>query len=547
MFVIHPSHFLPPTGHRARKLALAILVLAPCAIGLLALALGQDANWDLRNYHFYNAYAFLNNRYAQDLLPSQTPYFYNPLLDVPFFVLATHMSARMAGFVLGFVQGLNFVLLFMIAHAVLIVPNPRHKVIVCAALAALGMLGGGGIAQIGTTFGDNITSLGALLSAALVVRHLERLSVDKAVRVFGLAVAFGLPAGLMMGLKLPAVIYAVGLCGGLLFAGAGWRRNITLSFAFGLGVLIGCTITLGHWASFLQTHFGSPFFPYFNEIFKSPLAPLASARDTQYAPHSWSDFLLMPFLFARSSYRVGEIDWRDWRLPILYVLLPLALVLRLFFGRNRNAEDAIAAPYAARYLLVCFALAYGVWLVMFSIYRYAVTLEMIAPLLIVFAVGMLPLKSTTRGLVTAFILAVVSASIQPGDWHRREVWLDHFVEAQIPALGDTSHLMILMAGYEPYSHLIPEFPLEISFVRIESNFTSPDQDKGINLLLHERVDAHRKAGGRFMMLIPSWQISIGEDALRYFGLKLASHECQNVTDKLFDDKPMSLCPVVPQS
>jgi hypothetical protein len=469
------------------------------------------------------------------------------LLDVPFFVLATHVSARAAGFVLGCVQGLNFVLLFMIAHAVLIVPNPRHKVIVCAALAALGMLGGGGIAQIGTTFGDNITSLGALLSAALIVRHLERLSIDKTARAFGLALAFGIPAGMMMGLKLPSVIYAVGLCGGLLFAGGGWRRNVMLSFAFGLGVLIGCAVTLGFWAVFLQNHFGSPLFPYFNEIFKSPLAPLASARDTQYAPHSWSDFLLMPFLFARSSYRVGEIEWRDWRLPILYVLLPMALTLRLFFGRNRAAADAIAAPYAARYLLACFVLAYGVWLAMFSIYRYAVTLEMIAPLLIILAIGMLPLKIATRGLVAAFILAVVSASIQPGNWHRREVWLDHFVETDIPAMGDTSHLMILMAGFEPYSHLIPEFPPEISFVRIQSNFSSPEQDKGINVLLHERVEAHRKSGGRFMMLIPVWQHAVAEEALGFFGLKMVTRECQSVTDRLFDDKPLSLCSVVPQS
>ena len=70
-----PIHFLPPKEHRAHKLALAFLVLAPFAFGLLALYLGQDGNWDLRNYHWYNAYAFLNGRYAIDILPSQTPWF----------------------------------------------------------------------------------------------------------------------------------------------------------------------------------------------------------------------------------------------------------------------------------------------------------------------------------------------------------------------------------------------------------------------------------------------------------------------------------------
>jgi hypothetical protein len=546
MFVAHPTHFLPPKGQRARVWALVILGLAPIAFGLLAISLGQDANWDLRNYHFYNAYAFLNDRYAQDLLPSQTPYFYNPLIDVPFFVLAMHASARAAGFALGFVQGLNFILLFGIAYATLIVPNPRHKVIACAALAALGMLGGGGIAQIGTTFGDNITSLGAFLSAALVVRHLERLSADKVSRAFGLALAFGIPVGMMTGLKLPAALYAVGLCGGLLFVGRSWRRGAILSFAFGLGALIGCMLTLGYWMAFLQGHFGSPLFPYFNNYFHSPLAPLTSARDMAYVPHSWGDYFLMPFLFAQSAYRVGEIPLRDWRIPILYVLLPFALALRLFFGRNRAAADALSKPYSARYLLASFSLAYVAWLVMFSIYRYAVTLEMAAPLLIVLAIGLLPLKISTRGLVAAFILAVVAASVQPGNWTRRDIWLDRFVEATIPDLGDTSHLMILMAGDEPYSHVIPEFPPEISFVRIQSNFSSPEQDKGINKLLHERVDAHRKAGGRFMVLIPSWQIKGAQDAVAFFGLKALPKKCQSVTDRLFNDSQLSLCPVVPK-
>ncbi len=536
--------FLPPKNNRARGLAIALLCLAPIAFGLLALYLGQDANWDLRNYHYYNAYAFLNHRYALDLLPSQTPYFYNPLMDVPFFLLATHVPAKVAGFALGFVQGFNFILLFMIAHAVLIIPNKRQKVIVSAVLAALGMLGGGGIAQIGTTFGDNITSIGTLLSAALVVRYLDRLREGGMKQAFMLALAFGMPVGLMFGLKLPAVVYAVGLCGALLFCGGGWKRGFWLSFAFGIGVLTGCAATLTYWALFLNANFGSPLFPYFNNLFKSDLAPLTSARDIQYAPHSLSDYFMMPFLFAESPFRVGEIEWRDWRLTLLYVLLPIGVLLRLGYGRNKKAEDAIATSYGTRYLLTAFALAYVAWLVMFSIYRYAVTLEMVAPLLLVLTVGLAPVKNVERRVAIGFFLLLIAGSVKAGNWYRRADWLDGpFVQAQIPALGDTSNLMIVMAGFEPYSHLVPLFPPEIRFVRIQSNFASPDQNKGINKLLHERVDAHKAANGRFLMLIPSWQIGVGSEALSYFGLKLNAKDCQNVTDRLFDDKQMSLCPV----
>lgn len=543
MAALFSTPFVPSKGDRARTWALALLCLAPVAFGLLALALGQDANWDLRNYHYYNAYAFLHNRTAQDLLPSQTPYFYNPLMDVPFFVLAQHASARAVGFFLGFVQGLNFILLFWIAFAALTIQNQKRKVLICAALALLGMLGGGGIAQIGTTFGDNVTSLGALLSAALVVGFWDELSAPPIRKAFILALIFGLPAGLMVGLKLPAVIYAVGLCGGLLFAGKDMKRGFMLGFAFGLGVLLGCALTYGSWAAFLQTHFGSPLFPYFNNFFKSPLAPLTSARDIQYAPHSLSDYFTMPFLFAYSSYRVGEIFLRDWRIPILYALLPLAVLLRFFLKRKFTAESP-STPQATRYLLASFSLAYVVWLVMFSIYRYAVTLEMIAPLLIVLAVGLMPFKMKTRAIMAAVLLVVVAASIEPGNWTRRNTWLDRFVEAGVPNLGNTSDLMILMTGTEPYSHVVPEFPPDIKFVRIQSNFSSPEEDKGINKLLHERVDTHRQIGGRFMVLTPSWQMKGAGDAVAFFGLKVVTNDCLSVIDRVFNNSTLSLCPLV---
>jgi hypothetical protein len=531
---------LPPKGHRARHLALILLILGPLAIGALALFLGQDANWDLRNYHWYNAYAFLNNRYGFDLLPSQTPYFYNPILDVPFYLLATHAPAMLAGFILGCVQGLNFVLLFMLAYASLIIPNPRHKVIVCALLSTLGMLGGGGISLIGTTFYDNVTSLGLFLSALLVIKYFDRLMTAPWQRGFGLALLCGIPAGLMMGLKLPCVIFCVGLCFALLFMSGNFRRRVMISFAFGIGVLIGTAITLGHWSFFLQSHFGSPLFPYFNQLFKSPLAPLSSARDLQYVTRSVKDFVFFPYIFTDSPYRVGEIPWRDWRIPILYTLLPLAVLLRLFFGRTKNTHQAIVIPFVARYLLWVATLTYFAWVGMFCIYRYAIPLEMLTPLLIVFAIGFLPLKTTTKGITAAFILIVIAVTIQPGNWYRRATWGEHYVSITRPELGPSSDLMILMAGFEPYSHLATQFPPEVPIVRIQSNFASPDQNKGINDVIHQRVDSHK---GRFMLLIPPWQKAVAQEALGYYHLTIPQLPCQTVIDRLYDDKEMALCPV----
>jgi hypothetical protein len=532
-------HNLPPKGHRARSLALVLLALAPLAFGALALYLGQDANWDLRNYHWYNAYALLNGRYGIDLLPSQTPWFYNPALDVPFYLLATHVPARVAGFALGVLQGLNFVLLFRLAYVTLTFARPGGKVLLCVLLAALGMLGGGGIALLGATFYDNVTSLGLFMSALLVIRHFETLNAAPGPTAFLRALLFGLPAGLMTGLKLPCVIFCVGLDAAFLFMPGDVRRRIMLGFAFGLGVLLGMAITLGPWAWFLESHFGSPLFPYFNEIFKSSLAPAVSARDIQFIPTTAHDILLFPFIFAASPFRVGEIPWRDWSIPFLYAALPLALLARLAFGRARERIDAAARPHASRYLLWASAISYAIWLFMFAIYRYLVPLEMLAPLLVVLTCDLLPIRSQPRTLVTAFVLLMLAVTVQPGNWGRRAVWLDHFIEVKIPPLGDTSNLMILMAGFEPYSHVVTQFPPEVAITRIQSNFASPGENKGINAVITTRVAQHE---GRFMLLIPPWQHQLADEALAHFGLA-ETGSCQTVIDRLYDDKALDLCQV----
>ena len=46
------------------------LTLCLAAGVIMSVMLGQDANWDLRNYHLYNPYALLHGRLGVDLLPA---------------------------------------------------------------------------------------------------------------------------------------------------------------------------------------------------------------------------------------------------------------------------------------------------------------------------------------------------------------------------------------------------------------------------------------------------------------------------------------------
>jgi hypothetical protein len=525
---------LPPRGTAARHVALLFLYLAPIAFGLLAVFLGQDASWDLRNYHWYNAYAFLNGRYDTDFMPSQAQFFLNPLIDVPFYLLAQQLTPRALAFLLGAVQGLNVPLLFMLAHATLRIPGALHKTAACALLASLGVLSAMGISEIGTVFYDNVTSLGILLSALLLIWRFEALLALPPARAAAMALLFGLPAGLMAGLKMTCAIFCAGECFALIVASNVSRRGFLLAFFFGLGLLLGFLVAYGAWGGHLWTHFGSPTFPYFNKFFRSPLLPPVAFGDFMQPPGFQK--LLHPFRFALNPYIVNEISWQDWRIPILYVLVIAAAATALWRGPPAGAE-AIAARLPARFLLWMAAGAYAVWISVAAVYRYLLPLDMLAPLLIVVCAGLLPLKKEHRLLLAAALLATVALTIEPGNWGRRAGWTPRIADITRPAVPDDQEIMILMAGDDAYAYMIPEFPAQVRFLRIHGRTFRPDQPYGLIALLRDKVEAHK---GPLMLLMPARDLDTGRASLAQMGLAAVLKSCRTVTDNLAEahlDRP----------
>ena len=493
------------------RAAQILLCAFPFLFAGFALFLGQDASWDFRNYHWYNAWAFVTGRYAdnRDLMPSQGQFFFNPLLDVPFYLLATTFSPKAAYAVLAFIQGLNFPLLFLICHRVLRVE--RHKDVICALLATLGMFSAMGISEAGTQFNDNVVSLGILASLLLLVRN-----QDKPGRMF----LYGIPAGLAAGLKLTCISFCVGMCIALLIVTPDARRCFKMAVLFGLGITAGLLVTYGHWAWYLYSHFQSPMFPFFNIICRSPLLPPNVILDFP-TPRNWTLFVF-PFVFAFDPRLVNEIDWRDLRVPILYALL--LIVPMVYFAKARKAaHDSFASIPETRLLLITAAVAYYVWLFTQTIYRYLLPLDMLAPLLIVLAVGLVPVKQKIRAGVAAALLLAILVSIKPGDWGRRAEWSQEIASIDLPKLPDNS--MVLMGGVDAYAYLLPSFKSDASFVRLESRGLSADADTGLAKMVKERVAAHK---GPLLSFMPVTD----DKLLAGFGLKRGA--CKAVKDKLYE-------------
>lgn len=522
-----------------RLIACLLYVGVPATFGLLALLLGMDADWDLRNYHYYNAWALLTDRYQRDIAVAQIPTFYNPLLDVPYFLLAQVLSARGVAFVLGALHGLNFIVLACLAERLLTVANHWKRLGIAATVAGSGVCGAVALSEVGTVFYDNLLSLGLFCALLLGVHFWTSLIEQAWQRALPRAFAVGLPVGLAFGLKQTSVIYAVGLCLALLATlPATPGRRIVVTFCCGLGVLAGLAAGGGYWMWHLWHLYGNPLFPMFNQVFRSPWGLIDSYRDTQYLEGSSLRHLFYPLVFSFDSRQASEIVFRDFRILAGFCLLPMVGLARLLRPRD-DFGRGLLHPGPAAFVLVTAAASYVVWLQLFALYRYITALEMLAPLLIVLSVGSFSRLDRARLPLAICLIGLLVVSTRPGTWIRVP-FSEKAVEATVPPINDPATTIVLLAGHEPLSFLLPSFPAELRFLRIDSTFTNPDQTTvRFNDVMRSRIARHQ--GTILALFIPTERHDV-ITRLGDYGLQLSSAPCAAVTSPI-GAAAYDLCPV----
>jgi hypothetical protein len=511
-------------------LALTILswLIIPALTGLVAIWMGQDANWDLRNYHYYNPYAFLTGRLSYDALPAQIANFYNPLFYIPYYYAITWLPPKAVAFLLGLIQGFNFPLLYLISRRFLVLQNVPHSRALGFFIAMTGMIGAGNISEFGTMFSDNLLSLMILTSLWMILRHAELFFSPNRSLQISLVLAAGTLAGLAFGLKQPTVMYAIGLCAAFFAFRLSFRQNFIQSFLFGVGVLIGMAVTNGFWLVEMWKRFKNPLFPYFNDIFKSPMAFLWSYRDTSFLPQTTGEALLKVMCFVIDPYEISEVPFTDFRLPILFILC-LILLTRWVSARFRpdavpvkKMQHNLVCQSCEQYFIAFFGISYLVWLKMFSIFRYALVLELLAPLGIWLAFYRLFSSEKSRRIAVILCFGFILCTLNPADWGRVE-WGDDYFGADLPHIKSPDQTIILMTGTDPMSYLIPLFPPQIRFLRIQSYFNLYWKTKnGYDHWMEEILTRH---SGPLYVIYRSGDRVATSDSLQSFGLELQPGIC----------------------
>lgn len=462
---------------RATIASLAGVVLIYAALS------GADASFDLRNYHLYNGYAFLNGRMGVDLAPAQLQTFYVPTLDVLYFLLFRGLNAT---------PGL--------LNAVLAIP---HAIAVCLAWAIARLY----LARVPALLATLVGATGAALLPTLAttmseapLAALELAALLLALREPKRGFTPGILMGVAVGLKLTAAPYALALM-------ASGPKRLPRA---GAGIMLGASVTAGYWWLILWRRYDNPLFPYFNDLFRSPWVPAERIADLRFMPRGVLQTLVYPAFWAVHPVTlVAEFPIRD---PRIALGLVAALILGLRAIRTRRA-----CPLA-----VFFLTALALWEAQFSIFRYLAGLELLSGTLIVLAFGRL------SPVIAAAALAL---TVYP-HWGRTGGPMALDVNPP-PLPPDT---LVVMLDPSPMSYVIPFTPSDARFVGANSILVHPGQTTGLARQIETTI---RNWPGPLWGLETLGTVQGANATLAFYGLTRAE-TCQHVRSNL-DNSAILAC------
>jgi hypothetical protein len=466
------------------------VVLAACLTfgAILSVTLGQDISWDKQNYHLYNAWAFLHDRYGQDVTPAGMQSYFNPLPDLPYFLLANGPLAAWPRWMAA-IQGLWFgaltFLVLCIARRLALIQGRRFGVAdICAAL--IGASGTMAISQVGSTSNETQMAVLVLLGFYLLMPLSAR---DATPPRLSRALWAGLCCGVAAGLKPTATLYVPTMGLALLLAMGVTRKaawQATFLYAMGCGVAF--LVAYGAWGWHLYRTTGNPIFPLFNQWFQSPMTAAVGGTDGRFRPHNLEQWLFYPFFWIKKQYGlVTEVTFADRRYA-LAMMSVVALAVAPLFRRSR----ATSGDAATTLLVVFVSAGYVLWLVLFSILRYAIPLEVLTGLLMLCAMrAWWPSRWTSTPPLAqigiALLLVLVLRTTTYPDWWRGP-YTHHVVEVEAGEVEP--HSLVILAG-NPNGFVAPWFPQadSLQFVGV-TWFTRASQNHGLWTLTQQRLTEH---------------------------------------------------------
>jgi hypothetical protein len=344
---------------------------------------------------------------------------------------------------------------------------------VAALATALGALTPPFWSQVGSTFVDATVAPLVMAAIWMVCTRSDRA---------GLVVA-GTLAGAAVALKWTFAPFALGLWVCVAFSAPALVERLRALLLAGMGIALGFLAFYGYWGWQLSQHHGSPVFPLFNGIFRSPDYPSFSDGFHRYIPQSLGDLLALPFRMAQfDGWIYTEVPAPDIR-PALALLLCAtvlaASLLKQVRRRPQRPVDTATEPDKWRVLGAFCVVSGAAWVVTSTNGRYASPLLLLlGPVIWGLAVRSLGERAGRSLALLAICLQAVHAGSAGAPRWNAQPWTADMLPAQVPAsLVREPHLMLTIgSSSESFvaAHVHPDSP----FVNPIGMYSLPVQGAG---------------------------------------------------------------------
>jgi hypothetical protein len=401
---------------RAKRILYAsVVVAASVTITILyAFGRGQDFNFDQRNYHIGIPFLLAHGTFWESVAPAGIQSYFNPyVLEIQFFAIR-HLSGIGFGVTLAVVQSLAFIVAGLICADIAKLADRSQAAALGVLGFALSLLAPIALSEAGTTLIDLITAVPVLAAYALLLVRGRLFSP------LASATLAGALLGTATALKLTNAVFALGVVGFALAGPDGPRKRIVWLLACTVAAILAFAVVGGPWHLALWRRFGNPFFPFYNDIFRSPDFPPTAIHDERFLPHSFLAIWRYPLYWLLGgsptpgiSSPSSEAFFRDarWIIAVLGITFFLGAFLTFWsWARERLKEPATG-------LLFAFTIGYLVWLFEFGYQRYATSLDILCGAVLLSLAMALPAKRLRLPILLAIVLVSGSTMVVPKWWH----------------------------------------------------------------------------------------------------------------------------------
>lgn len=376
------------------------LILFMIIAVIASLIKGQNFCWDCLHYHYYNGWAFWNNRIDTDITPADGLHtYFTPLLDALEYWCFYHFPPYIFAIIMGCISGIGIYFVFLVNQIIL--KDARLVDILLATL--ISTTGIAHIMQLGSITNENIVAVFLIIALYYQLLYCQ---LSKTLYL----ILSGIALGLAFGIKLTAITGVVGLLTAFLMVNFKSIKNHWFRYLlFGASFIAVFVLIDGFWMLKMYHMFHNPIYPNFNHLFKAT-SDLNFSRDTQYIPQGWKAWLFLPFCLMIKTANITDFSAiRDWHFAVTMVAI-IFYFFNIIFSQTKVAGSVNNKQW--KMLLITFIISYICWEYLFSIQRYTIFIEYMSGTIVVYIVLMFTSQKFMRNILLIVVAILMTCTIK---------------------------------------------------------------------------------------------------------------------------------------